>query len=369
MANVSLEKVGKTYDRHQVISDLSITIRDGECFTFLGPSGCGKTVILRLIAGFEHLTAGEIFIGDRLVSSVEKDVHIPPEARKIGVVFQDYAVWPHKTVYENVVYPLQMQKIPAAEAKERTMAAVEQVNLGSLENRLPFQLSGGQQQRVALARALVSRPEIMLLDEPLSNLDANLREEMRFEITALQKQTGVTILYVTHDQEVALAISDRIAIMDKMGRVRQVGPPDEIYENPADPFVFKFMGISNFIPLDWRDGRLFVGGSDSPLAYPVPADVLDRIRRHELIAGCRPYDIELTHDDSSPTRGTIRRVIYLGSIIDYRVVLGMQEIRVQQDVRDAGQGGIPFRDGDPVGLNFLNLKWFENRGLNEEVES
>jgi iron(III) transport system ATP-binding protein len=369
MANVSLEKVSKTYGRHQVIPELSITIRDGECFTFLGPSGCGKTVILRLIAGFERLTAGEIFIGDRLVSSVEKDVFLPPEARKIGVVFQDYAVWPHKTVYENVVYPLQMQKIPSAEAKERTLAAIEQVNLGSLENRLPFQLSGGQQQRVALARALVSRPEIMLLDEPLSNLDANLREEMRFEITALRKQTGVTILYVTHDQEVALAISDRIAVMDKTGRIRQIGPPDDIYEKPMNPFIFKFMGVSNFIPLEYRDGQVFIAEGDSPLSYPLPEGVLDRIRRNELIAGCRPYDIELTHDDSSPTRGIIKRVIFLGSTIDYRVALGAQEIRVQQDVRDAGQGGIPFRDGDSVGLNFLNLKWFENRSLNEEVES
>jgi iron(III) transport system ATP-binding protein len=369
MANVTLEKVGKTYDRHRVISDLSVTIRDGECFTFLGPSGCGKTVTLRLIAGFEHMTAGEIFIGDRLVSSVEKDVHIPPEERKIGVVFQDYAVWPHKTVYENVVYPLHIQKVPAAEAKERTLAAVKQVNLVGLENRLPFQLSGGQQQRVALARALVSRPEIMLLDEPLSNLDANLREEMRFEITALQKQTGVTILYVTHDQEVALAISDRIAVMDKTGRIRQIGPPDDIYEKPADPFIFKFMGVSNFIPLEYRDGQAFIAESDSPLIYPFPEGDLDRIRRHEVIAGCRPYDIELTHDGSSPTRGIIKRVIFLGSTIDYRVALGTREIRVQQDVRDAGQGGIPFRDGDPVGLNFLNLKWFENRDLNGEVES
>ena len=367
MADVTLKKVGKTYGRHEVISDLGITIKDGECFTFLGPSGCGKTVILRLIAGFEHPTAGEIYIGDRLVSSVEKKVHVPPEARKIGVVFQDYAVWPHKTVYENVVYPMQMQKIAGEEAKKRTLAAVEQVGLGGLENRLPFQLSGGQQQRVALARALVSKPDIMLLDEPLCNLDANLREEMRFEITALQKQTGVTILYVTHDQEVALAISDRIAVMDKTGRIHQIGPPDDIYEKPADPFIFKFMGVSNFIPLEYRNGQVFIAESDSPLSYPVPEGNLDQIRKRKLIAGCRSYDIELTHKDSH-TRGTIRRVIYLGATVDYLVAVGKNVLRVQQDIRDAGQGGIPFRDGDPVGLKFLDLQWFENQGIDEKME-
>jgi len=367
MADVTLEKVGKTYGRHEVISDFSITIKDGECLTFLGPSGCGKTVILRLIAGFEHPTTGEIYIGDRLVASVEKNVHAPPEARKIGVVFQDYAVWPHKTVYENVIYPMQMQKIAAGEAKERTLAVIGQVGLGELQDRLPFQLSGGQQQRVALARALVSKPDIMLLDEPLCNLDANLREEMRFEITALQKQTGVTILYVTHDQEVALAISDRIAVMDKTGRIRQVGPPDDIYEKPADPFIFKFMGVSNFIPLEYRDGQIFIGESDSPLGCSVPEGGLERIKRRELIAGCRSYDIELTHKESQ-TRGTIQRVIYLGATVDYLVAVGKKVFRVQQDIREAGQGGIPFRDGDQVGLKFLDLKWFENQAIDEEVE-
>ena len=368
MADVTLEKVGKTYGKHRIISDFSVTIQDGECFTFLGPSGCGKTVILRLIAGFERLTDGRIFIGDQLVSSAKDNIHLPPEARKIGMVFQDYAVWPHKSVSENIVYPLQMQKIEAAAAKERTLAAVNLVNLTGLETRMPFQLSGGQQQRVALARALVSRPRVMLLDEPLSNLDANLREEMRFEITTLQKQTGVTILYVTHDQEVALAISDRVAVMDKAGRIRQIGPPDDIYEKPIDPFVFKFMGISNFIPLEYRNGQVFIRESDALLGCPVPEGSLDRLQSHELIAGCRPYDIELVHQEGH-TQGTIQRVIYLGATIDYRVAVGGKILRVQQDVRDAGQGGIPFRAGDSVGLKFRDLKWFENRGMDAEGES
>ena len=283
------------------------------------------------------------------------------------MVFQDYAVWPHKSVSENIDPP-QMQKIEAAAAKERTLAAIHLVNLTGLETRMPFQLSGGQQQRVALARALVSRPQVMLLDEPLSNLDANLREEMRFDVTRLQKQTGVAILYGTHNQEVALAISDRVAVMDKTGRIRQIGPPDDIYEKPVDPFVFKFMGISNFIPIEYRDGRLFILASDALLGCPVPEGNMDRLQRNELIAGCRPYDIELIRQGGH-TQGTIQRVIYLGATIDCHVAVGSKILRVQQDVRDAGHEGIPFRAGDSVGLKFLDLKWFENRGMDAEEES
>jgi iron(III) transport system ATP-binding protein len=358
MADVTLEKVGKSYGSNEVIRDLSITIRDGECFTFLGPSGCGKTVILRLIAGFEAPDTGEIRIGEKLVSAPSRKIHVPPEQRRIGVVFQDYAVWPHKTVYDNVIYPLQIQKVPKAEAHERSMSAIAQVNLGTLERRLPFQLSGGQQQRVALARALVSAPEIMLLDEPLSNLDANLREEMRFEIKELQRKTGVTILYVTHDQEVALAISDRIAVMDRSGNIRQIGPPDEIYESPADSFVFRFMGVSTFLPVEARDGGVFIKGSDARLDQPVPADRAQALKAGQLVAGCRPYEIGLSHDDNG-TRGILKRMIYLGPTMDYRVQIGTTEIRVQQDIDEALRQGARFREGDPVGLRFLDLKWFD----------
>src|SRR5512140_3151940 len=255
MASVRLDGVTKSFARREVVRDMSVTIRDGECFTFLGPSGCGKTVVLRLIAGFERPDRGVIRIGDTVVADPSRDVYLPPEQRRIGVVFQDYAVWPHKTVFENVVYPLQIQKIARAEAKQRADEAIALVNLDGYADRLPYQLSGGQQQRVALARALVSRPTIMLLDEPLSNPDANLREEMRFEIKALQKRTGVTILYVTHDQEVALAISDRVAIMDAAGAIHQIGSPGEVYESPADRFVFQFLGVCNFVPVESRQGR------------------------------------------------------------------------------------------------------------------
>jgi iron(III) transport system ATP-binding protein len=240
------------------------------------------------------------------------------------------------------------------------------VNLGTLEKRLPFQLSGGQQQRVALARALVSAPEIMLLDEPLSNLDANLREEMRFEIKELQRKTGLTILYVTHDQEVALAISDRIAIMDRSGNIRQIGPPDEIYESPADSFVFRFMGVSNFIPVEARNGGVFIKGSDARLDYPIPADRSQTLKAGQLVAGCRPYEIGLSHNDSG-IQGILKRMIYLGPTMDYRVQIGSNEIRIQQDIEEALGQGVHFREGDTVGLRFFDLKWFDGDAASEEL--
>ncbi|HTG02077.1 MAG TPA: ABC transporter ATP-binding protein [Nitrospirota bacterium] len=360
MAGVRLEKVSKSYGKHEVVRDLSITINDAECFTFLGPSGCGKTVVLRMIAGFEQPDAGEIWIGGTLVSSPAQKIFLPPEERCIGVVFQDYAVWPHKTVYENVIYPLAIQKVPKDEAHERTMKTIGMVNLGDLEQRLPFQLSGGQQQRVALARALVSRPQIMLLDEPLSNLDANLREEMRFEIKELQKNTGVTILYVTHDQEVALALSDRIAIMDRRGTVRQIGTPDEVYEKPADSFVFRFMGVSNFIPLELRGGKTCVSGSDAVLDCAVPQEHAGDLQKNGLVAACRPFDVRINRKGNG-LRGVLQRAVYLGPLIDYRIAVGTTEIRVQQEIEQALAQNDGLREGDAVGLEFHELKWFARR--------
>ncbi len=366
MADVTLEKVSKSYGAHRVIDDLTITIRDGECFTFLGPSGCGKTVVLRMIAGFEQPSSGRVWIGDRCVSSPAEKIHIPPEERHIGVVFQDYAVWPHKSVFDNIAYPLKIQKVPRDEARERSMRAVADVNLQGLERRLPYQLSGGQQQRVALARALVARPEIMLLDEPLSNLDANLREEMRFEIKELQRGTGVTILYVTHDQEVALAISDRIAIMDRNGYVRQVGTPEEVYERPRDSFVFTFMGVSNFIPLEERGGKVFVRGDGEPIGLPVPADRVREVAAGEIVAGCRPFDVKLVRN---PAAGAmVKRAVYLGTSVDYRVDVGGEEIRVEEEVHAGDPPDAVFREGERVDIAFRELKWFEKEGRALEAE-
>jgi iron(III) transport system ATP-binding protein len=358
MAEVRLESLDAVFGAHRVFERFTLRIQDGECFTLLGPSGCGKTVVLRMIAGFEHPSAGEVFIGDTLVSSAATRVHVPTEARGIGVVFQDYAVWPHKTVFENVVYPLQIQGVPSGDAGKRTRDAVAQVHLDGLEERYPSQLSGGQQQRVALARALVSRPKIMLLDEPLTNLDANLREEMRFEIKELQRQTGVTILYVTHDQEVALAISDRIGVMGKDGSLRQVGNPHTLYTDPTDGFVFHFLGVANFIPVERKNGAVHVQGSPEPMRVEVPADTRERIARAEVVAACRPFEIDLTRD-AGDTRGVVRRRVFLGSVVTYFVSVGAVEIRVQQEAADAFERGQAVEEGEACGLRFHGLRWFD----------
>ena len=267
---IKVENVAKGYAKHQVLQNLDLNIKKGERFTLLGPSGCGKTVLIRLIAGHEVPDAGKISIANTIVADSSSGEYIPPERRGLGIVFQDYAVWPHMTVYENIAYPLKMEKRPKDEIDKLVMDMVEIVGMKGLEKRLPYELSGGQQQRVALARALVSDPSVMLLDEPLSNLDANLREEMSFEIKALQRKFGITVMYVTHDQEVALAISDRIAIMDAQGHIRQIGTPYEIFEKPADLFIFKFMGIANFLAVKEANGKFVVGNGTQEVPWEAP---------------------------------------------------------------------------------------------------
>ena len=269
---IKVEGVAKAYGKHQVHKGLDLGIKKGECFTLLGPSGCGKTVLIRLIAGHEVPDEGRIIIDNTTVADSESGEYIPPERRGLGIVFQDYAVWPHMTVYDNIAYPLKMEKRPKEEIDKLVMKMIDIVGMKGLDKRLPSELSGGQQQRVALARALVADPSVMLLDEPLSNLDANLREEMRFEIKALQRQFGITVMYVTHDQEVALAISDRIAIMDNEGHIRQIGTPYEIFEKPADLFIFKFMGIANFLGVRAENGRFLVGTGNQEVPWEKPQD-------------------------------------------------------------------------------------------------
>ena len=357
MGRVSLEGVSKSFGAKQVLSEFDLNVEDGECFTLLGPSGCGKTVALRMVAGFEAPDSGRVRIGSRLVSDPSAGVHASPEERSIGVVFQDYAVWPHMTVAGNVGYPLRFQQ--GDDHPARVQKTIGQVGLGGLDARYPSQLSGGQQQRVALARALVSRPEIMLLDEPLSNLDANLREEMRFEIKELQRQTGVTILYVTHDQEVALAISDRIGVMDANGRLRQVGTPKVIFDEPEDALVFRFMGVTSFVPLELAEGRICVGGA--PVSSPELALVRDRIAGGSVLAGFRPFEVELTRRDGVP--GVVRRVSMLGATIDYRVEVAGTEIRAQQDTAEALSRDLVFKEGEACGLRFHKLRPFDRAGL------
>lgn len=252
---VSLERISKSYGNQSIIRDITLSIRSGEMFFLLGPSGCGKSTILRLLAGFIQPDQGSIHFDDRLVNA------LPPQERNTALVFQNYSVWPHLTVFENVAYGLQVRHIPPQDLKKRVEEALRLTRLEELAARKPSQLSGGQQQRVALARALVIRPDLLLLDEPLSNLDAKLRLEMRDEIKRLHGELPTTSLYVTHDQEEALSLADRIAVMHQ-GNIEQIGTPQEIYESPQTPFVASFVGEMN----------LFPAGSPIASLLSIPAD-------------------------------------------------------------------------------------------------
>ncbi len=358
MGRVSVEGVTKAYGPKRVLQDLSLAVEDGECFTLLGPSGCGKTVLLRLVAGFETPDAGEITIGGRLVSG--RGTNVPPEARNLGVVFQDYAVWPHLTVRANTAYPLKFRADDAPQRAAAVQSVLDQVGLGALGERYPSQLSGGQQQRVALARALVAHPEVLLLDEPLSNLDANLREEMRFEIKDLQRHHGATILYVTHDQEVALALSDRIGILDQAGRLRQVGTPREIFDQPVDLEVFRFLGVTSFVDLAFDGDQARIAGTSLDLRPEGP-----RPNIGALVGGFRPMEAELVKDGGVP--GIVKRVALLGAVVDFRVEVGSRELRIQQETSEVMRGlGLPV-EGQRCGVRFHRLRTFAAAALSGEA--
>ncbi|HEY2247957.1 MAG TPA: ABC transporter ATP-binding protein, partial [Bradyrhizobium sp.] len=252
MASVELHSLTKRFAELAVVDDVSLKIDHGQLVCLLGPSGCGKTTTLRLIAGFLEPSAGEIHVGDRLVSSPAKT--LPPEQRKMSMIFQSYALWPHMTVAENIVYGLRLRKLDRATIAKKLDVILKATKLEILAQRYPGELSGGQQQRVALARALIVEPETLLLDEPLSNLDANLREEMRFEIRRLHDQYRYTTVYVTHDQSEAMTTADLIAVMNA-GRIDQLGSPEDIYDRPQSEFVARFIGASNIVKGVARDGN------------------------------------------------------------------------------------------------------------------
>ncbi len=228
------------------IADINLTVREGQFTTLLGPSGCGKSTTLNCVAGLEEPTAGSIRVGDFVMTDMLRRLILPPEQRRLGMVFQSYALWPHMRVFDNVAFALKLQKCTSAEIQQRVHESLALVELKELSDRYPFQLSGGQQQRVALARAVVSRPKVLLLDEPLSNLDAKIRENARVWLRSLQQKLGITTVYVTHDQAEAFAMSDMIAVMS-MGKLQQYAPPEEIYERPANRFVAEFIGVTSFL--------------------------------------------------------------------------------------------------------------------------
>ncbi len=341
MAELLLEKLSKAYGHVWAVRDLSLTIHDGEFVTLLGPSGCGKTTTLRMIAGFVPPTTGRIVLAGRVISSAEDRIAVPPERRSMGMVFQSYAVWPHMTALENVAYPLRRARLPRVEVEARSRRALELVKLESLASRHPHELSGGQQQRIALARALVMEPAVLLLDEPLSNLDAKLREEMRFEIKDLQVRLGITVVYVTHDQAEAMVLSGRIAVMNT-GRIMQVGTPVDLYERPADPFVGSFLGVANFLPgevTERQDDGLRVRLLDGTGAHMVTVgnamDTTDALagRRPDapsagrVLVCIRPEAFRIGPDGE--LHGRVLRRTYLGSRVDYVVQLGTLTVRVE----------------------------------------
>ena len=339
MSEVRIEHVFKRFGGVTAVNDFNLTVKDGEFVSILGPSGCGKTTTLRMIAVFERATEGEIYIGENCVSSSDKGTFAPPEKRDIGMVFQSYAVWPHMTVAENVGYPLKIQKVDKETRAKRVQEMLELVHLGEYGERYPHQLSGGQQQRVALARALVAQPGLLLLDEPLSNLDAKLRESMRFEILSIQKKLNITVVYVTHDQGEAMAMSDRVVVMSK-GVVQQIGHPHEIYTNPANKMVADFIGLVNFIPGEAKGDRVFIKGTN--VSFANPTDITG-----EATIAVRPENISIS-EHGGQLEGTMVARFYLGDAVDYRVQCGENMIRVI--VKGADVNAYP--DGSKVYLDF-----------------
>ncbi len=346
MSEVRIEHVYKRFGKVTAVNDFHLVVKDGEFVSILGPSGCGKTTTLRMIAGFERATEGEIYIGDACVSSSIKGSFTPPEKRDIGMVFQSYAVWPHMTVEENVAYPLKIQKVPKEERMQRVQEMLELVHLGEYGKRYPHQLSGGQQQRVALARALVAQPGLLLLDEPLSNLDAKLRESMRFEILSIQKKLGITVVYVTHDQSEAMAMSDRVVVMSK-GVVQQIGAPHEIYTTPANKMVADFIGLVNFMDGEAKGDRVFIKGTD--ISFANSANV-----NGDAIIAVRPENITMSLSGGL-IKGVLTHRFYLGDAVDYRIQVGDHNVRVIEKGADLHK----FKDGDTVYLDFEQVMVFD----------
>ena len=355
-AAVEFRNIAISYGSFVAVRDFSLSIDKGSFVTFLGPSGCGKTTILRSIAGLVDISRGQIAIGGRRIDDV------PIYRRNIGLVFQNYALFPHKNVFDNVAFGLKYRNVPKADIARKVARALEMVRLPGSERKLPSQLSGGQQQRIALARAIVFEPEVLLLDEPLSALDANMREEMRVEIKKIQKQTGITAIFVTHDQEEALSMSDRIVVMNA-GAVEQVGTPQEVYETPATAFVADFLGKANMLK-----GRVTGAGETSATVALDAGQTVEVETPRPLASGAgvtvvvRPQKLAIAPGGAANRlKGSVISTSYLGSGIVYEVSIGENAvIRAHMPV-----GGRIAREGETVETGFLpaDCILLDDRGL------
>ena len=354
MGKIVFKDISFSYGKNVILKNFNLEVEDGQILCLVGPSGCGKTTLVRCLLGLNKPDTGEIWVGDTCLFSAEKRINVPVERRNIGIVFQDYAVWPHMTVAENVLYPLKKRRVPKDEAFKRAHHALEQVKMVEYANHLPSQLSGGQQQRVAIARALVGDGEVIVMDEPITNLDAKLREQMLLEIREIQRNLGTTIFYITHDQQSALQLCDKMAIMEQDGTLCQLGTDEDIILRPANRFTFEFIGVSNFIPVVASGAGLGLDAGDSvvPWEGELPAG-LNLNAGVEL--GVRPNDI--VFDPESPIKVKVNRCTFLGSEYDYRVTLGTRELRVQQSALDAMQRGT-VKAGETTGVRLVNPRYY-----------
>lgn len=359
-STIQFSNIVKRYGDNTIVPNLNLTIRDGELFTLLGPSGCGKTTILRMVAGFNSIEGGTIHFGERKINSIS------PDKRNIGMVFQNYAIFPHMTVGENVAFGLKNRKIPKAEIQTRVDKILNTVQIQELRDRHPHNMSGGQQQRVALARAIVIHPDVLLMDEPLSNLDAKLRLEMRDAIREVQRQVGITTIYVTHDQEEAMAISDRIGILDR-GVLQHVGTPENIYHRPANAFVATFIGRSNLVPAALEQDNagnyklVFDNGYNRIMETILPSTPAQPVQ-----VGIRPEEFILSSDGVG-IKGTVVSSVFLGLHTHYKIQL--ESGLVVESVEESGLGEV-LQPGQTVymQLKIPKINVFDSSGDNNLVE-